>query len=95
MSHSHCGNHIIEGVEEAILQAWPSGVCFVATGALIEALVEEDPDEWGPSCCYPDGLTAQRLGRYLSGRLGITSGRPSGADRHRGYFINDFEELSA
>lgn len=59
---------------------------FVATEDLIDRLVEAHPETWGEFSPFGKRLTAQRLGRMLSGNYKIHTARPD-ANGHRGYTL--------
>lgn len=69
-----------------ISQVWEDGETFVPTESLIDRLVGAHPDTWGEMSTFGKRLTAQRLGRMLSGNYKIHSGRMS-RDGHRGYTV--------
>ena len=71
-----------------IAEVWPESSPFVPTGALIERLVREHPDRWGGD---RGPLTAQRLGRMLSGKHDIRAQKhyATGTEA-RGYYRSDF-----
>lgn len=59
---------------------------FIATETLIDLLVAAHPETWGEFSPFGKRLTAQRLGRMLSGNYKIHTSRPD-ANGHRGYTI--------
>ena len=69
-----------------LAEVWPAGGTFVPTEQLIELLVDAHPDVWGDLSPFGKRLTAQRLGRMLSGNYKIHTSRPDAAG-HRGYTL--------
>lgn len=82
-----CGCRI-DGVEDDVVEVWPIGRHFMPTAEIVDALQSGFPSKWGACSCYERGLTAQRLGRYLSHQMGIYSKKNS-KDK-RGYCMCDF-----
>lgn len=68
-----------------IAQVWP-GELFVPTENLIDRLVASHPETWGEFSPFGKRLTAQRLGRMLSGNYKIHTSRPDG-NGPRGYTL--------
>lgn len=64
-----------------IVQEWPPGVEFMATEALCTSLRTRHPAEWGPSMQYPQGLTVQRMGRYLGKNFKVRTVKRSDGSR--------------
>jgi hypothetical protein len=69
-----------------LAEVWEDGETFVATERLIDRLVEAHPDTWGELSTFGKRLTAQRLGRMLSGNYKIHTSRPD-ANGPRGYTL--------
>lgn len=69
-----------------LAEVWPSAAAFVPTDDLIGRLVDKHPDVWGDFSSFGKRLTAQRLGRMLSGNYKIHSSRPD-ANGSRGYTL--------
>ena len=69
-----------------LAEVWQDGETFVPTEHLIDRLVEAHPDTWGEFSSFGKRLTAQRLGRMLSGNYKIHTGRPD-ANGPRGYTL--------
>lgn len=67
-----------------IVEVWGPGETFVPTEQLIDRLVFTHPDVWGEFSTFGKRLTAQRLGRMLSGNYKIHTSRPD-ANGSRGY----------
>jgi hypothetical protein len=59
---------------------------FTPTENLISLLVAAHPETWGEFSTFGKRLTAQRLGRMLSGNYKIHTSRPD-ANGHRGYTL--------
>lgn len=59
---------------------------FIPTEGLLDRLVEAHPETWGDFSPFGKRLTAQRLGRMLSGNYKIHTSRPD-ASGHRGYTL--------
>ena len=59
---------------------------FIPTERLIDRLVTAHPDTWGDFSSFGKRLTAQRLGRMLSGNYKIHTSRPD-ANGPRGYTL--------
>lgn len=66
---------------------------FVATSTLIYELTRLNPEYWGDSTYYARGLTPQRIGRLINGKLGINSQREKPGEGSRGYHSRQFESL--
>lgn len=69
-----------------LAQVWPEGAGFAATEELLDRLVHAHPDVWGETSSFGKRITAQRLGRMLSGNYKIHSARPD-ANGARGYTL--------
>lgn len=69
-----------------LAEVWEDGETFIPTETLINRLVTEHPEVWGEHSSFGKRLTAQRLGRMLSGNYKIHTSRPD-TNGHRGYTI--------
>lgn len=69
-----------------LAEVWPIGAAFTPTEDIIDRLVHTHPDVWGEMSSFGKRLTAQRLGRMLSGNYKIHSARPD-ANGARGYTL--------
>jgi hypothetical protein len=69
-----------------LAEVWEDDEPFVPTEVLINRLVEAHPDTWGEFSSFGKRLTAQRLGRMLSGNYKIHTSRPD-ANGSRGYTL--------
>jgi hypothetical protein len=61
------------------------------TSQLVKLLIRTSPEHWSNSSYYGKDLTAQRLGRILTGAFGIYSERLT--ESVRGYRSNQFETI--
>jgi hypothetical protein len=61
------------------------------TSQLVKLLIRTSPEHWSNSSYYGKDLTAQRLGRILSGAFGVYSVRLT--ESVRGYRSNQFETI--
>lgn len=79
-----------------IVANWPVGEPFWATQDMVQTLVWEVPEVWGPESSYGRALTAQRMGRMLNSAYGVRSTVEDRADKYaaRGYRRNQFGEAS-
>lgn len=74
-----------------LFQIYKSELGFIATSSLVIQLMVFNPDQWSSSSYYGKDLTAQRLGRILSGAFGVNSIRVG--DSARGYHANQFKSI--
>lgn len=58
-----------------LAQVWEPGDTFTPTETLIDRLVDAHPETWGEMSAFGKRLTAQRLGRMLSGNYKIHTAR--------------------
>ncbi|MFE5708109.1 DUF3631 domain-containing protein [Rhodococcus koreensis] len=63
---------------------------WMETKALVSCLIARNPASWSAVSAYGKDLTSQRLGRMLTGRYRIHSGRPDSYGP-RGYSRTDFD----
>lgn len=64
---------------------------LVATSTLVMLLIKANPEQWSSSSYYGKDLTAQRLGKILTGAFGIYSLRLN--ENTRGYSSTQFETI--
>ncbi len=64
---------------------------FIPTGRLVLALIKLNPEQWSSASYYGKDLTAQRLGKLLTGAFGIYSLRLN--ESTRGYSPSQFETI--
>lgn len=64
---------------------------FIPTGRLVLALIKQNPEQWSSASYYGKDLTAQRLGKLLTGAFGIYSLRLN--ESTRGYSPSQFETI--
>ena len=72
---------------------WPQDD-FWPTVQMVEFLKRKEPDRWGSTDRFPNGLTAQRLGRMLWKSWNIKSDRQRGNGDHRGYRRTDITKAA-
>ncbi len=67
-----------------VAEGWPVEAEFVATTAMVNALVAEHPEVWGESSPYGKAWTVQRVGRMLARHFTVPSRQQPAPPRQRG-----------